>query len=77
MPRRRPRTTNRKPQDERRLRIRSVRRDTPDAKKLSRAFIALALARAEADAQSQAEAQRPDKPRGTDQAVGGERDDAA
>lgn len=54
MPRRRTRKTNWKPQEERRLRVRGVRRGTPDAKKLSRAFIGLALARAEADAQAQA-----------------------
>jgi len=53
MPRRRKRTTNRKPQAERHLRVRGVRRGTPDTKKLSRAFIALALARAEADAQAE------------------------
>lgn len=63
MPRRRTRRTNRKPQEERRLRIRGVRRDMPDAKKLSRAFIGLALARAEADAQAQAKA----TPRAADQ----------
>ncbi len=54
MPRRRIRKTNRKPQEERRLRVRGIRRGTPDAKRLSRAFIELALARAEADAQAQA-----------------------
>lgn len=58
MPRRRVRKTDRKLQEERRLRVRSVRRDTPDAHKLSRAFIGLALARAEAEAQAQAEATR-------------------
>jgi hypothetical protein len=56
MPRRRVLKTDRKPQEERRLRVRSVRRGTPDARKLSRAFIGLALARAEAEAQAQAEA---------------------
>ena len=56
MPRRRKRTTNRKRQDERALRVRGIRRGEPDAKKLSRAFIALALARAEAAAQADAEA---------------------
>ena len=54
MPRRRIRKTNRKPQEERRLRVRGIRRGTPDARRLSRAFIELALARAEADAQAQA-----------------------
>jgi hypothetical protein len=58
MPRRRTRKTDRKPQEERRLRVRSVRRGTPDAHKLSRAFIGLALARAEAEAQAQAGAAR-------------------
>ena len=58
MPRRRVRKADRKPQEERRLRVRSVRRGTPDAHKLSRAFIGLALARAEAEAQAQAEAAR-------------------
>jgi hypothetical protein len=58
MPRRRTRRTSRKRQVERRLQVRGVRRDTPDATKLSRAFIGLALARAEAEAQAQAEAAR-------------------
>lgn len=35
---------------ERRIRVRGVRRDPPDLKKLSRALIALAMAQAEADA---------------------------
>lgn len=56
MPRRNRRKTNRQPQAERRLRVRGVRRATPDAKRLSRAFIGLALARAEAEAQAQTEA---------------------
>lgn len=56
MARRRQRKTNRVPQDQRRLRIRGVRRDEPDGKKLSRAFIGLALARAETEARAQAEA---------------------
>ncbi len=53
MPRRRKRKTNQKRQEERALRVRGVRRGTPDAKKLSRAFIGLALARAEVEAQAQ------------------------
>ncbi len=52
MPRHRKRKTNRKSQEDRVLKIRSVRRGTPDPKKLSRAFIAIALARAEAEAQA-------------------------
>ena len=54
MPRRRRRKTDRKPQEERRLRVRGIWRGEPDAKRLSRAFIELALARTEADAQAQA-----------------------
>ncbi len=53
MPRRRKRATSRKSLDERRLRVRAVRRGSPDAKQLARAFMGLALARAEADAQAQ------------------------
>jgi len=56
MPRHRKRKTNQKRQEERALRARGVRWGTPDAKKLSRAFIGLALARAEVEAQAQAEA---------------------
>lgn len=55
MPRRRRRKTGWQPQDQRRLRIRAVRLDVPDARKLSRAFIGLALARAEAETQARAE----------------------
>ena len=60
MPRRRKRKTNWKRQEERAIRVRGVRRGTPDAKKLSRAFIELALARAEVDAQAQVEAGKVD-----------------
>lgn len=59
MPRHRKRKTNRKAQEDRLLRVRGVRRGTPDARKLSRAFIGLALARAEAEAQAQVETGRP------------------
>lgn len=59
MPRHRKRKTNRKAQEERLLRVRGVRRGTPDARKLSRAFIGLALARAEAEAQAQVGTSRP------------------
>jgi len=49
----------RKPQraggtEQRNLSVRAVRRDPPDLRKLSRAFIALAQAQAEADAEAQA-----------------------
>ena len=57
MPRRRRRKTGWQPQDRRRLRVRGIRRDVPDARKLSRAFIGLALARAEAETQARAEAE--------------------
>jgi hypothetical protein len=56
MPRRRKRKTSWRPQEQRRLRARGIRRGTPDVQKLSRAFIGLALARAEAEAQAQSEA---------------------
>ena len=56
MPRRRSRKTNRRQQEERRLSVRAVRRDAPDARRLSRAFIGLAMARAEAEAKAQAQA---------------------
>ncbi len=41
--------------NERRIRVRAVRRDPPDLKKLSRALIALAMAQAQAEAEAQAE----------------------
>ena len=52
--------TNRKRQQskrsyERRISVRTVRRDPPDLRKLSRALLALAQADAEAQAQAQAE----------------------
>lgn len=53
MPRRRNRKTNRRHVDERRLSIRAIRRSTPDARRLSRAFIGLALARTELEAEAQ------------------------
>ncbi len=43
---------------ERRIRVRAVRRDPPDLKKLSQALIALAMAQAEKEAQ-QAKEGRP------------------
>lgn len=57
MTRRRKGTTNRTKQEDRRLQARAVRRGTPDARKLSRAFIGLALSQAEAEAAAQAEAE--------------------
>ena len=50
---------NKKPN--RRISIRSVRKNPPDLSKLGRAFIALAMAQAEAEAQAQAiEADKPE-----------------
>jgi hypothetical protein len=66
MPRRRKRKTNWKRQEERALAVRGVRRGTPDAKKLSRAFIGLALARAEVEAQAQAQEEAEPTKRMTD-----------
>lgn len=40
---------------ERHIRVRAVRRDPPDIKKLSRALIALAMAQAQAEVDAQAE----------------------
>ena len=55
-----------KPGKERRLRVRAIRRNPPDLKKLSRALIELAQAQAEADAAAQrprsAAAQPADSP---------------
>jgi hypothetical protein len=76
MPRRRRRTTNRKRQDERQLRVRGVRRSAPDATRLSRAFIALALARAEADAQAQAKTALSPSPKGPKNQQGRDANDA-
>jgi hypothetical protein len=44
--------------NERRIRIRAVRRDPPDVKKLSRALIALAMAQAQAEVEARAEHQK-------------------
>ena len=41
----------------RQIRVRSVRRDPPDLRKLSRALIALAMAQAQTEADAQAEHQ--------------------
>jgi hypothetical protein len=42
------------PAGNRRVRVRGIRRDPPDIKKLSRALIALAMAQAQAEADAQA-----------------------
>jgi hypothetical protein len=47
--------SNKKGPKERHIRVRAVRRDPPDLKKLSRALIALALAQAQAEAEAQAD----------------------
>ena len=51
--------------NERRIRVRAVKRDPPDIKKLSRALIALAMAQAQAEAEAQAthEAKRDEEGR--------------
>jgi hypothetical protein len=46
---------NTRPAGDRRIRVRSVRRDPPDIKKLSRALIAFAMAQAQAEADARAE----------------------
>lgn len=45
---------NRPAAGDRRVRVRGIRRDPPDIKKLSRALIALAMAQAQAEADAQA-----------------------
>jgi hypothetical protein len=45
--------TNKKQKPERRITIRSVRRDPPDMTKLGRALIALAMAQTEAEAEAE------------------------
>jgi hypothetical protein len=42
---------------DRRIRVRAIRRDPPDSKKLARALIALAMAQAQAEADAQTEHQ--------------------
>lgn len=46
---------NRASGDGRRVRVRTIRRDPPGMRKLSRALIALAMAQAQAEADAQAE----------------------
>ena len=45
---------NKPPAGDRQIRVRGIRRDPPDIKKLSRALIALAMAQAQAEADAQA-----------------------
>jgi hypothetical protein len=54
---------------QRRIRVRSVRRDPPDIKKLSRALIALAMAQAQAEADAEAEHQAKKDEEGRDRAA--------
>jgi hypothetical protein len=42
-------------QNQRRIRVRAVRRDPPDVKKLGNALLALAMAQAKAEAEAEAE----------------------
>jgi hypothetical protein len=46
-------------QRRRNISVRSVRRDPPDLRKLSRAVIALAMAQADAEVQAAADAEQP------------------
>ena len=71
MPRRRQPTTSRRRLAERSLRVRGIRRGSPDPRKLSRAFIALAMARAEAEARAQT-THRDDAGEGTEETAGGD-----
>lgn len=47
--------SDKRPQNGRNIRVRAIRRDPPDLKKLSRALIVLALGQAQAEAEAQAE----------------------
>ncbi|MHB9149805.1 MAG: hypothetical protein ACYC33_06970 [Thermoleophilia bacterium] len=51
--------TKRQHHPERKITIRSVRRNPPDMSKLGRALIALAMAQAEAEAEAEAQANAP------------------
>lgn len=51
-----------KKSSERRIRVRAIRRDPPDIKKLSRALIALAMAQAQAEVDAQAEHEKKTAP---------------
>jgi hypothetical protein len=61
--------SSKKGSSERRIRVRAVRRDPPDLKKLSRALIALAMAQAQAEAEAQAEHERKKAEEGADRAA--------
>jgi hypothetical protein len=58
---------NRLSAGDRRIRVRGIRRDPPDIKKLSRALIALAMAQAQAEADARAahetKKEKEDEPR--------------
>jgi hypothetical protein len=53
-------------QNQRRIRVRAIRRDPPDVKKLGKALLALAMAQAQAEVEAQAEHKKKveeDRPR--------------
>ncbi|POM23792.1 hypothetical protein BTM25_24170 [Actinomadura rubteroloni] len=56
-------TTKRQRREERRFRVRGVRRDPPDMRKLGQALLSLAQAEAERQAQADHEAQQGEKRR--------------
>ena len=60
--------TKRSPHGGRNIRVRAVRRDPPDIKKLSRALIQLALLQAQAEAEAQAAHQDKDEEAAADAA---------
>lgn len=53
--------------EEREIRVRAVRRDPPDLRKLSRALIELALAQAQAEADAQAEHEGAETNKGSEE----------
>lgn len=53
--------------EDREIRVRAVRRDPPDLRKLSRALIELALAQAQAEADAQAEHERTEVNNGSEE----------
>lgn len=66
------RSHRRKQRQERRLRIRSIRRDPPDLKKLAGALIELAQAQAEADAEAQHARRQAARERRAERTEGGD-----
>jgi hypothetical protein len=67
MPRRNRKPAHRRPGG-RNIRVRGVRRERPDTRKLARALIGLAMAQAEADARAQADRTENEPPQAKDEA---------